>query len=92
MSVAECCEVLLTSMIWSLNAVLSVAVGFAVQRYGGTALHRASEGGHVECVRLLLDRGAGMDALDVSSWLVVRTHGLPWVLRGVWRALVDVCV
>ncbi len=32
-----------------------------------TALHNASEGGHVECVRLLLDRGAAVNAVDVSS-------------------------
>jgi hypothetical protein len=48
-----------------------------------TALHGASEGGHVECVRLLLDRGAGLDVANVSSWLVVRTHG--------WRSLCAGC-
>ncbi len=63
-----------------------------MQRDGRTALHRASAGGHLECVRLLLDRGAGVDVVDVSSWLVVRTHGMAWALRRVLRALVDVCM
>ncbi len=60
----------------------------ALQRYRGTALCCASEGGHVECVRLLLDRGAGVDALNVSSWLAI----VAWALCGVRRALVDVCM
>ncbi len=47
------------------------AADWAVQEFGGTALHCASEGGHVECVLLLLDRGAGVDVVSVSSWLVV---------------------
>jgi hypothetical protein len=38
-----------------------------VQSNGLTPLHRASGGGHVKCVRLLLDRGTGVDAADVSS-------------------------
>ncbi len=38
-----------------------------------TALHLASVEGHVECVRLLLDRGAGVDVVSVSSWLAMRT-------------------
>ncbi len=32
-----------------------------------TALRNASKGGHLECVRLLLDRGAGVNVVDVSS-------------------------
>ncbi len=89
-------------MPWLLVAVLLCIVSYTariavaasdcpLQDYW-TALHCASMKGHVECVRLLLDRGAGVDVDDVSSWLVVRTHGLAWVLRGVRRALVDVCV
>jgi ankyrin repeat protein len=49
-----------------------------VQKSRRTALHWASAGGHVSCVRLLLERGAGVDVVDVSSWLVVRTHGMAW--------------
>jgi hypothetical protein len=62
----------------------------ALQKYFNTALHWASKGGHVECARLLLDRGAGVD--DVSSWLAICTHGMAWALRGVRRARMDVCV
>jgi ankyrin repeat protein len=39
---------------------------------GSMALHRASQNGHTECVRLLLDRGASVDVLSVSGWQVVR--------------------
>ncbi len=49
-----------------------VAADCAGQDGGMTPLMGASEGGHVECVRLLLDRGAGVD--DVSSCLVVCTY------------------
>jgi ankyrin repeat protein len=50
-----------------------------VQNDGRTALHCASMNGHEECVRLLLDRGACLDVVDVSSWLVVHTYGMAWV-------------
>ena len=45
---------------------------------GETALIRASRGGHIECVKLLLDKGASADLLDV-----VRA-GSPQVLS-VWH-------
>jgi ankyrin repeat protein len=57
----------------------------AVQTQGLTPLHYASRGGNVECVKLLLDKGVGLDVPDVSWLLVqvgmgqgaVRQHG--WV-------------
>jgi hypothetical protein len=73
----------------------------AVQKYHGTALHWASAGGHVKCVRLLLDRGldvdvmsdrgAGVNMVGVSSWLAIRPHRVAWALHGVRRAPVDIC-
>ncbi|KAM4601065.1 inversin isoform 2-T3 [Polymixia lowei] len=36
-------------------------------KYGGTALHAASLSGHVSTVRLLLERGAMVDSLDVRK-------------------------
>jgi hypothetical protein len=60
-----------------------VAAGCAVQEDGRTALHRAIEGGDVECVRLLLDRGTDIDLVDVSSWLVVCTYRGAYALRAV---------
>ncbi len=42
----------------------------AVQTQGLTPLHYASQGGNVECVKLLLDKGVGLDVPDVS-WLLV---------------------
>ncbi len=45
-----------------------------VQWDGVTALHDASAKGHAECVLLLLDRGASVDVVNVSSWLAFRTH------------------
>ncbi|XP_030014479.1 inversin isoform X2 [Sphaeramia orbicularis] len=36
-------------------------------KYGGTALHAASLSGHVSTVKLLLERGAMVDALDVMK-------------------------
>jgi hypothetical protein len=54
-----------------------------------TALHCASAGGHVECVRLLLDRGAGVDVVSVSSWLAMRTDRFA---RGVASACGCLCV
>jgi hypothetical protein len=55
--------------------MLSCIVLYCIDRYGVhavqksrcTALGWASERGHVECVRLLLDRGVGVDVVDVSS-------------------------
>jgi hypothetical protein len=69
-----------------------LAVDCSVQSDGRTSLHCASEKGHVECVRLLLDRGAGVDVVSVSSWSDVHTHHVTWALRGARRALVDVRV
>jgi hypothetical protein len=61
-----------------------------LQVRGTTPLMCAGLGGHVECVRLLLDWGAGVDVASVSRWLVVRTHRVAWTLCGVRRELVDV--
>ena len=36
-------------------------------QYGWTALMRASESGHVECVTVLLDRGAEVNMQDEVS-------------------------
>jgi hypothetical protein len=49
-------------------------VGWAVQCRGFTPLNRAIFQGHLECVRLLLERGARVSAsvvsLGVTSWVV----------------------
>ena len=42
----------------------SVYMYFSLQR-GYTALMMASSGGHVECVKLLLDKGASADLSDM---------------------------
>jgi hypothetical protein len=60
-----------------LCTVWIVVADGAVQMYV-TALHRASAGGHVECVRLLLDRGARLDVVSVSSWLYIHRHRVAW--------------
>ena len=44
----------------------SVYMFFSLQ-YGVTALMMASRGGHVECVKLLLEKGASADLLDKVS-------------------------
>ena len=44
----------------------SVYMYFSLQ-YGETALMMASSGGHVECVKLLLDNGASADLSDKVS-------------------------
>ena len=41
-------------------------------------LHLASKGGHIETARMLLEKGAAVDALDeVSAWVCgrVQEHG-----------------
>ncbi len=59
----------------------NVTVDSAVQkRHGFTALYFASGSGYVECARLLLDRGAGVDVVSVSSWLAFRMHRVAWAL------------
>ncbi|KAJ0000380.1 hypothetical protein NQD34_012222 [Periophthalmus magnuspinnatus] len=42
-------------------------INMADKYYGGTALHAASLSGHVSTVRLLLERGAMVDSLDVMK-------------------------
>ncbi len=37
----------------------------------------------MECARLLLVRGADIDVVDVSSWLVFCTNRVAWALRAV---------
>ncbi len=64
----------------SLAGCLFVCAG--LQSDGKTPLHGASEGGHVECVRLLLDRGVGVDVVGVSTSCFARI---------VWRGLCAVC-
>ena len=44
----------------------SVYMYFSLQ-YGETALMMASSDGHVECIKLLLDKGASADHLDEVS-------------------------
>ncbi len=54
-----------------------------MQSDGITALHCAGEGGDVECVRLLQDRGADANVVSVSTgWLFARI---------LWRGLCAVC-
>ena len=46
---------------------IHVHVQYFSLQYGETALMMASSGGHVECVKLLLDKGASADLLDLVS-------------------------
>ena len=50
----------------SHHVVYKVYMYFSLQ-YGETALMMASSGGHVECVKLLLDKGASADLSDRVS-------------------------
>ncbi len=43
-----------------------------MQSDGSAPLFVASVFGRMECMQLLLDRGAGVDVVDVSSWLLAR--------------------
>uniref|UniRef100_A0A8C9W3K7 Inversin n=1 Tax=Scleropages formosus TaxID=113540 RepID=A0A8C9W3K7_SCLFO len=49
-----------------LNLKKDIDINMA-DKYGGTALHAAALSGHVSTVRLLLERGAMVDALDVMK-------------------------
>jgi ankyrin repeat protein len=49
--------------------------------WGGTALHAAAYSGSAETVRLLLDRGAAIDARD-STW---NDTPLGWAIVGSWE-------
>ena len=50
-------------------------------QFSSTPLHRASEGGHTETVRLLLERGAEVDERDkVSSFYRMNNCMIPSVV------------
>ena len=50
-------------------------------QYSQTPLHKASGGGHTETVRLLLERGAEVDARDeVSSFYRINNCMIPSVV------------
>ena len=49
-----------------VNSPCSVYMYFSLQ-YGATALMLAFREGHVECVKLLLDKGASADVSDKVS-------------------------
>ena len=51
-------------------------------QYGYTALHWAAQNGHIEVVRLLLDRGANIEARNVVSQNVsiASTYGLHFMI------------
>jgi hypothetical protein len=70
------CIPVVSSMTWSS------AGDCHVQKSGQTALHGASEEGHVECVRLLLDRGADVDVASVSGLFRARVHRVGWACGG----------
>jgi hypothetical protein len=65
-----------------------------LQTWGATPLHSASESGHVECVRMLLDKGAAINQATVGSTSPMtrtrRSGGL--CLRGSLGACVLACV
>ena len=43
----------------------------SLQQYRGTALIRASEAGHMECVQVLLDKGADVNMLSEVSVIII---------------------
>ena len=56
---------------------------------GATALHKACQGGNVECARLLLDAGANVKAVNkwnepVNAMFVASDHADP-----MWKLLTD---
>jgi hypothetical protein len=72
-----------------LCTATELAADCALQEDGRTALHCASEKGHVECALLLADCGSGLDLADVSSCL---THPVGWASSNLSSSLVDVCL
>jgi hypothetical protein len=81
--------VVVLSCIVSCMARVGV-VDRAVQGLSMTALHSACVAGHVECARLLLDRGAGVDVAGVSIFQVMRVRFVAFALRGVRQAWLGV--
>ncbi|XP_054477413.1 inversin isoform X2 [Anoplopoma fimbria] len=55
-------DVICTTLALTPNIDINMA-----DKYGGTALHAASLSGHVSTVKLLLERGAMVDSLDVMK-------------------------
>ena len=53
----------------ALNVLISQKPDvLACDCFGATALHMASEGGHIQCVSLLLQHQAGVNALDEQQY------------------------
>ena len=49
---------------------------------GGTPLIRASEAGHMECVQVLLDKGAIVDMQSMVSGVIIHcVHAMQYVPR-----------
>ena len=48
-------------------------------QYGGTALMKASQAGHMECVQVLLDRGADVNMETTVSGVII--HAMQHVSR-----------
>ena len=57
------------------NAWAHVHAGWAVQ-HGATSLIKASENGHVEAVRVLIEKGALIEAADKVR---IRSHAITYV-------------
>ena len=48
---------------------------------GGTALMRASNAGHIECVQVLLDKGADVNKQTSVSGVIICVHAMQHVPR-----------
>ncbi len=68
-----------------LVACIGVPCGVLLQADGATPLYAASEWGHAECVRALLNRGAAINKAMVGFACPIALHGLGCVGGHLWE-------
>ena len=58
-------------MMLSLNLMSTLNLSFLIWQIGQNAVHIASRNGSIEMVKVLLDRGADVDAPDDVSCVII---------------------